>query len=98
MPFAERALTAVWLGAALLLFAASLWVQDVSLRLFLDNASWTLAFGLSAFWAWQGRAQVPPEPGRPGAAGVRCSVGVPFALARVTTLPSLWPWAQGSAG
>ena len=34
------------LGAALLLFAASLWVQDASLRLFLDNASWTLAFGL----------------------------------------------------
>ena len=60
MPFAERALTAVWLGAALLLFAASLWVQDVSARLFLDNASWTLAFGLSAFWAWRGRAQVPP--------------------------------------
>jgi len=60
MPFAERALTAVWLGAALLLFAASLWVQDASLRLFLDNASWTLAFGLSAFWAWRGRAQVPP--------------------------------------
>jgi len=60
MPFAERALTAVWLGAALLLFVASLWVQDVSLRLFFDNASWTLAFGLSAFWAWRGRAQVPP--------------------------------------
>lgn len=60
MPFAERALTAVWLGAALLLFAASLWVQDVSIRLFFDNASWTLAFGLSAFWAWRGRAQVPP--------------------------------------
>lgn len=60
MPFAERALTAVWLGAALLLFVASLWVQDVSARLFFDNASWTLAFGLSAFWAWRGRAQVPP--------------------------------------
>eukprot|EP01136_Pigoraptor_vietnamica_P020264 Opistho-1_new@68914 len=60
MPFAERALTAVWLGAALLLFAASLWVPDAPTRLFLDNASWTLAFGLSAFWAWRGRAQVPP--------------------------------------
>ncbi len=59
MPLAERALTAVWLGAALLLFAASLWVQDVSVQLFFDNASWTLAFGLSAFWAWRGRAQVP---------------------------------------
>lgn len=60
MPFAERALTTVWLGAALLLFGASLWVRDASLRLFLDNASWTLAFGLSAFWAWRGRVQVPP--------------------------------------
>lgn len=60
MPFAERVLTAIWLGVALVLFMASLWVQDASIRLFLDNATWTLAFGLSAFWAWRGRAQVPP--------------------------------------
>lgn len=59
MPFAERILTAVWLGAAMLLFAASLWVPGASLRLFFDNASWTLAFGLSAFWAWRGWAQAP---------------------------------------
>ncbi|MBT9512400.1 MAG: bifunctional diguanylate cyclase/phosphodiesterase [Acidovorax sp.] len=60
MPFAERTLTAVWLGAAVLLFAASLWVPDPSVRVFLDNASWTLAFGLSAFWAWRGWVQAPP--------------------------------------
>lgn len=60
MPFAERTLTVVWLGAAVLLFAASLWVPDPSVRVFLDNASWTLAFGLSAFWAWRGWVQAPP--------------------------------------
>lgn len=60
MSFAERILSAVWLSAATLLFAASLWVPDVSVRVFLDNASWTLAFGLSAFWAWRGWVQAPP--------------------------------------
>ncbi|MBL7091361.1 bifunctional diguanylate cyclase/phosphodiesterase [Acidovorax sp.] len=60
MSFAERILSAVWLSAATLLFAASLWVPDVSVRVFLDNASWTLAFGLSAFWAWRGWRQAPP--------------------------------------
>ena len=30
------------------------------MRLFLDNASWTLAFGLSAFWAWRGWRLAPP--------------------------------------
>ncbi|PJI97848.1 diguanylate cyclase (GGDEF)-like protein [Acidovorax sp. 69] len=60
MPLAEQTLTAVWMGAATLLFAASLWVPDAAVKVFLDNASWTLAFGLSAFWAWRGRAQVPP--------------------------------------
>ena len=60
MSFAERILSAVWLSAATLWFAASLWVPDVSVRVFLDNASWTLAFGLSAFWAWRGWVQAPP--------------------------------------
>lgn len=60
MPFAERIFSAVWLSATTLLFVASLWVPDVSVRVFLDNASWTLAFGLSAFWAWRGWRQAPP--------------------------------------
>ena len=60
MSFAERILTAVWLSATTLTFLASLWVPSVGLRLFLDNASWTLAFWLSAFWAWRGWRQAPP--------------------------------------
>lgn len=60
MPFAERILSAVWLSATTLLFVASLWVPSPGGRVFLDNASWTLAFGLSAFWAWRGWRQAPP--------------------------------------
>lgn len=60
MPFAERILTAVWLSATTLLFVASLWAPAPGVRLFLDNASWTLAFGLSAFWAWRGWRLAPP--------------------------------------
>lgn len=60
MPFAERILSAVWLSATTLLFVASLWVPSPGVRVFLDNASWTLAFGLSAFWAWRGWRQAPP--------------------------------------
>ncbi|MDD2179694.1 bifunctional diguanylate cyclase/phosphodiesterase [Acidovorax sp. D2M1] len=60
MPFAERILTAVWLSTTTLLFVASLWAPAPGVRLFLDNASWTLAFGLSAFWAWRGWRLVPP--------------------------------------
>ncbi|AOG24809.1 putative bifunctional diguanylate cyclase/phosphodiesterase [Acidovorax sp. RAC01] len=54
MPLAERTLTVVCLSAAVLAFAASLWVADPALKVFLDNTSWTLAFWLSAFWAWRG--------------------------------------------
>lgn len=60
MPFAERTLTVVWLSAVTLSFLASLWVPSLGLRLLLDNTSWTLAFGLSAFWAWSGWRRVPP--------------------------------------
>ncbi|WP_225584664.1 bifunctional diguanylate cyclase/phosphodiesterase [Acidovorax sp. ACV01] len=60
MPLAERNLTVAWAVAAALLFAASLWVPHQSVRVFLDNASWTLALCLSAFWASRGRMQVPP--------------------------------------
>ena len=44
MSFAERILSAVWLGAATLAFAASLGAPDASVRVFLDNAAWSLAF------------------------------------------------------
>ena len=60
MSFAERILTAVWLSATTLSFLASLWVPSPGARLFLDNTSWTLAFWLSAFWAWRGWRQAPP--------------------------------------
>ncbi len=60
MSFAERILTTVWLSAITLLFVASLFAPDPGVRVFLDNASWTLAFGLSAFWAWRGWAQALP--------------------------------------
>eukprot|EP01030_Chromulinospumella_sphaerica_P006195 gene6195-6056_t len=60
MSFAERILTAVWLSATTLSFLASLWVPSPGTRLFLDNTSWTLAFWLSAFWAWRGWRQAPP--------------------------------------
>ena len=60
MSFAERILSAVWLGAATLAFAASLGAPDASVRVFLDNAAWSLAFGLSAFWAWRGWVQAAP--------------------------------------
>ena len=61
MSFAERILTAVWLSATTLSFLASLWVPSPGARLFLDNTSWTLAFWLSAFWAWRGWRQAPPS-------------------------------------
>ena len=51
MSLAERILSVVWLGAATLMFAASLGMPDASVRVFLDNASWSLAFWLSAYWA-----------------------------------------------
>ena len=60
MSFAERILTAVWLSATTLSFLASLWVPSPGARLFLDNTSWTLAFWLSAFWAWRGWRLAPP--------------------------------------
>ncbi len=64
MPLAERTLTAVCLGAAVLAFAASLRVADPALKVFLDNASWTLAFWLSAFWAWRGWSAARPAERR----------------------------------
>ena len=60
MSLAERILSVVWLGAATLMFAASLGMPDASVRVFLDNASWSLAFWLSAYWAWRGWVQAPP--------------------------------------
>lgn len=60
MSLAERILSVVWLGAATLMFAASLGMPDASVRVFLDNASWSLAFWLSAYWAWRGWVKAPP--------------------------------------
>jgi diguanylate cyclase len=55
MPKAERWLVAGWTALAAGLFAAALVAPDRAVQVFLDNASWTLAFLLSAFLAWRGR-------------------------------------------
>ncbi len=60
MSSAERILTAACIAAVAAFYVVSPGVADERMQLFLDNASWTLAISLSAWWAWQGRAQALP--------------------------------------
>ena len=57
MPQAEKWLVAGCTALTVGLFAAALLASDRAAQVFFDNASWTLAFLLSAFLAWRGRVQ-----------------------------------------
>ena len=57
MPQAEKWLVAGCTALTVGLFAAALLASDRAAQVFFDNASWTLAFSLSAFLAWRGRVQ-----------------------------------------